>query len=296
MSGLASRRTQEMRELLTQSAAVLHVSSYAGDAHPSILFEGVRLRLSIVICAHARTRRLPVLYSTVFQRWYAAERALLFPRITLWPVSLVPLWDVFPRLGGEQASAVWVKLLGAGTAAGLSSHLGAGATVYYQEAAQYFVKACHRVPYFAKNGKVGAPPHGRFLGCTDAQAPGLVAILNSTLFYLWYHGVSDCYHVSDAVVQAFPCPRSVLSDLQLGRLGEHLEEKLHKQAKAVEISTRTGDTIAYAAFNCQASKPIIDDIDCVLAKHWRFTDDELDFIINYDITYRMGGNAEDADE
>ena len=36
------------------------------------------------------------------------------------------------------------------------------------------------------------------------------------------------------------------------------------------------------------SKPIIDKIDRVLAQHYGFTDEELDFIINYDIKYRMG--------
>lgn len=37
----------------------------------------------------------------------------------------------------------------------------------------------------------------------------------------------------------------------------------------------------------------IDDIDRVLAKHYGFTDEELDFIINYDIKYRMGRDAEE---
>lgn len=36
------------------------------------------------------------------------------------------------------------------------------------------------------------------------------------------------------------------------------------------------------------SKPIIDEIDTVLAKHYGFTEEELDFIVNYDIKYRMG--------
>ena len=33
---------------------------------------------------------------------------------------------------------------------------------------------------------------------------------------------------------------------------------------------------------------IIDKTDRVLAQHYGFTDEELDFIINYDIKYRMG--------
>jgi hypothetical protein len=40
------------------------------------------------------------------------------------------------------------------------------------------------------------------------------------------------------------------------------------------------------------SKPIIDEIDKALAKHYGFTEEELDFIINYDIKYRMGGELE----
>jgi hypothetical protein len=30
------------------------------------------------------------------------------------------------------------------------------------------------------------------------------------------------------------------------------------------------------------------DLDRVLAQHYGFTDEELDFLINYDIKYRMG--------
>lgn len=41
------------------------------------------------------------------------------------------------------------------------------------------------------------------------------------------------------------------------------------------------------------SKPIIDEIDRVLAKHYGLTDEELDFIINYDIKYRMGRESEE---
>jgi hypothetical protein len=41
-------------------------------------------------------------------------------------------------------------------------------------------------------------------------------------------------------------------------------------------------------FKVGKSKQIIDEIDHVLAKHYGFTDKELDYIINYDIKYRMG--------
>jgi hypothetical protein len=49
-------------------------------------------------------------------------------------------------------------------------------------------------------------------------------------------------------------------------------------------------------FRPPASKAIINEIDRVLAKHYGFTDEELDFIINYDIKYRMGLRAEEVGE
>ena len=35
----------------------------------------------------------------------------------------------------------------------------------------------------------------------------------------------------------------------------------------------------------------MDEIDQVLARHYGFTDEELDFVINYDIKYRLGVNT-----
>jgi hypothetical protein len=45
----------------------------------------------------------------------------------------------------------------------------------------------------------------------------------------------------------------------------------------------------------EVMKPIIDEIDKVLAKHYGFTEEELDFIINYDIKYRMGKELEESE-
>ena len=69
------------------------------------------------------------------------------------------------------------------------------------------------------------------------------------------------------------------------------------RANAVEktIRTKDGNLISYAEFYVSKSKPIIDEIDRVLARHYGFTDEELDFIINYDIKYRLGRDAEIED-
>jgi len=53
---------------------------------------------------------------------------------------------------------------------------------------------------------------------------------------------------------------------------------------------RTGD-IEFQQFFPQKSKNIIDQIDCLLAEQYGINNEELDFIINYDVKYRMGNEV-----
>jgi len=41
------------------------------------------------------------------------------------------------------------------------------------------------------------------------------------------------------------------------------------------------------------SKDSINEVDLVLAEHYGFSADELDFIVNYDIKFRMGSTDDE---
>ena len=58
------------------------------------------------------------------------------------------------------------------------------------------------------------------------------------------------------------------------------------------IRTKKGEII-YQEFSPKPTKPILDEIDAALGAHLGFTAEELDFIINYDIKYRMGQESGD---
>lgn len=70
-------------------------------------------------------------------------------------------------------------------------------------------------------------------------------------------------------------------------LRDHLCEQLQ-----FIMASATGEMTIQSTYP-KLSKPIIDRIDRVLAQHYGFTDGEIDFIINYDIKYRLGGAEED---
>lgn len=60
--------------------------------------------------------------------------------------------------------------------------------------------------------------------------------------------------------------------------------------------TTTTGKVVYDEYYPKLSKPIIDQIDTLLAQHYGFTHEELDFIINYDIKYRMGKELNSEEE
>lgn len=80
---------------------------------------------------------------------------------------------------------------------------------------------------------------------------------------------------------------------ELEELGRNLmiSYEANKVLNKQFIKTRQFESV-FESFNPQLSKDIIDKIDAVLARHYGFTEEELDFIINYDIKYRMGDELE----
>ena len=117
----------------------------------------------------------------------------------------------------------------------------------------------------------------------------MLSSLNSSIFYLWYILHSDCRDLNLREIASFPIIN--ISDLGvdiLERLNKELMVSYKKNKKRKITSYTSSGEVVYDEFYPKKSKHIIDEIDKVLAKHYGFTEEELDFIINYDIKYRMG--------
>jgi hypothetical protein len=60
-------------------------------------------------------------------------------------------------------------------------------------------------------------------------------------------------------------------------------------------NTRDGDEITYAEFYASNSKPIIHEIVRILARFYGFSGEELDFVVNYEAKFRLGGDDAEGD-
>ena len=121
----------------------------------------------------------------------------------------------------------------------------------------------------------------------------------STLFFWYYTNYSDCRNLNKREVSSFNLSLDQLTSKQrkeLVKLGEKLIRNLQDNSYLQDVSYKKYGNLKLQVFQPRLSKDIVDNIDRVLAEHFGFNDQELDFIINYDIKYRMGFDREDEED
>ena len=144
-------------------------------------------------------------------------------------------------------------------------------------------------PKFVVNGVVGHSTRETSFQVTKARMiQPMIAALSSNTFWWWYTTTSNCRHLNPYDVQNFPVPSSILDDVCISQLGKKYLSDIHTNSTMLKRSQKQTGQTETQSFKISKSKSIIDEIDTVLAQHYNFTDEELDFIINYDIKYRMG--------
>ena len=103
--------------------------------------------------------------------------------------------------------------------------------------------------------------------------------------------IEEIYPISNLLIESISnINQKKLIDLCQKLMLDYQKNKQQKE----KVSKQTGH-IFYEEYYPRLSKPIIDEIDKILAEHYGFTEAELDFIINYDIKYRMGKELEEDD-
>ena len=106
-----------------------------------------------------------------------------------------------------------------------------------------------------------------------------------------YQVHSNCRDLNPSDIHTLRFPESILGDERLIELSAQLHENQQRNSRFRIRKQRLTGEVKLQSFSPALSKPFIDEIDRVLARHYDFTAEELDFIINYDIKYRMGADA-----
>jgi hypothetical protein len=290
MTVLSSERLSSLQGLLLRRGRLCATSF---PRRPESVFNGVEMPVAILLSLPSVDS---LLTTSRVNRFYTEERESALPTMRL--IDHVVRLDGYriAKFGSPYAQSIFGKVHAQRNRLEVIAAKASKHTVYYQEACRYWSKAMVGVPYFARNGAESNPPHGRFLSVRDETAAAFTAcLLNSSLFYWYYSSFSDCEHINDVLVRCFPIPNDG-QDADWRGIWSVLRDNLAENASRKSITTKEGHKIEYDEIKALKSKPLIDDIDRLLAKHYGFTDEELDFIVNYDIKYRMGLGGDEEEE
>ena len=280
----ASGKMSRIRELLSNGKSCNWVSSFSN--RPSQLFEGAQNRLSIVISNRGVSSSS--LYCSKYIRWDQknGEREALFQTLSYGPKH-VSTQKPFPKTGNSICESILAKMSTKDPLC-ISEAKSREFSLFWVRVPGYF---CQFTDWHLQAIPVaGGLPRNRgeilSIAFDSAETRNICcAILNSSAFYLFFNIFTDTRHINPSDVRAFPLSvKTLTSSLrqQINHLWGTLSQNFHKHIGFVQkagLKVESLDSIT--------AKPIIDEIDVLLAKHYGFSEEELDYIINYDIKYRV---------
>lgn len=257
---------------------------------PGKLFDTVNRALTIFVGIHSERANI---FTTGYQKWNSDDRDLLMQKVSFMEVqhSRPAFW--IPKLGENLELRLLRKCLSVDTKLNVFMRETSYRVYYRTDGGLYWKVFTNFPPTFVLNGRAGHSTRETWFALErQSMLKPVIAILSSNLFWWWYTVTSNCRHLNPYDVQNFPIPRTALLDIALNGLGGDYLESIQSNSSMLARSQKQTGSTETQSFKIQKSKPIIDEIDRVLAKHYGLTEEELDFIINYDIKYRMGKETE----
>ena len=287
LSLTATNKMEKLKEFMIKDSTDLWTSYYSASAQPSTLFEGVRHRLMIVNSNRSGKRFDCKIYTTNFIKWLSSERQILFnaklhytnaKNLGYCKISTQKESNILSRINGDRDLSYHIKSF--------------GTPIYYHNAPVYWGKVFNFIPMF----KVGdnAPIQSSHLKTiyfgNKHHANLVICILNSSLFYWFNWQYSNCRDLAVHNIEIFKFSLTSEDDTYYKSITLLCNSLMNDYKRNSIVYKRISKDVLtqFDSFYPAKSKPIIDEIDKLLARHYGFTEEELDFIINYDIKYRMG--------
>mgnify|MGYP004456486699 CR=1 FL=1 len=249
-------------------------SSY--DIRPAHLFEGAAQRLAIAMYVKSNAT---LLYTDKQIRWYSETRNNLFKCIVYREANT--FGNGIFRYGGELASGI-VRVVLSNLKADVNLEQN---KLFVATTANNFIKAINQAPRYYSNDVPSKPSGWRCISIAKTSYKKVVCTINSSLFYWIWKNSSDGFNLTtlfimnNVFIESEECFDSLFLDL-MNAFQKNSEPHIRMQKT-------TGKT-EIQLFRVKPLKPILDKIDYLLSLSLKLSEEQYDFIINYDIKYRMG--------
>lgn len=278
-SSISTTRMKPLQDELVKSC--LYHSTYG--FRPAKLFDGgtsANIHLSILI-SNSRGNEIFALHHI---KWNSEFRDYLFTTLPIYTCNTLNLCNSYNRIvrcSGVLQKGILKKVLNQTL---LETYvIKEGSPVYFRNTGGLHYRVFTRFTTGSNTEEVICFEN-------DTYADVVMCLLASNLWNILYYSFSCCLHITKSDLLSQPLDLIGMSaKIKQGFsiLSLRLNKDIKKNAeRTIRHYKAVGDVECYQ-INMKASKPIIDVVDELLAEHYGFTEEELDFIINYDIKFRM---------
>lgn len=268
---------------------------YANFAwRPAKLFDAVNRALSIFVSNASFENRC---FTTEYIKWTSdcREQLMYLINYTEYSIPRNSFW--IPKLKNNLELSILSTILAQkNTLMNYCSKTGNGHLFYRTTGGLYWKVFTNFSPKYFCNGVEGKSSRETSITISNKKfSESLVAFFTSDIFWWWYTITSNLRDLNPSDIFGISIPNDLIDNGDFSILGKNLINELVANSTMLTREQKNKGTTQTQSFKIAKSKSTINKIDKFIALYYGFTEEELDFIINYDIKYRMGdelGNEE----
>lgn len=273
LSYTATTRMSKIRDYVKENTRKQFVLNFAD--RPDCLFDGVHQKLNILIAQKGNAKNR--IYTSNYKHWYNEERKQLLNGREV-RLSKYRFEQFIPKIGNDIEESIFDKIYTKKKNNIFDTQNISGKELYLNMRACFWIKAFTFNP--------GSNEYKSFKYSENIYS-FILCLLNSSLFWLYWTIISDCWHITTKELKTFKIPVKKIELDKFKKLSKKLETKLESTKNYV--GTKQVDY----EYKHKLCKDVIDEIDDELAKIYNLTQIELDYIKSFAIKYRSGGEIDD---
>ncbi|MDR3199768.1 MAG: N-6 DNA methylase [Planctomycetaceae bacterium] len=277
LSVVSSDSMTALHQLLLNNCEIIKVASFCD--RPLQIFKNSHKKTAI-ISFHKTNTTCRKLLTTQMYRWHSGiTRKQLLEKMRFVESLKFRLVGRFPKISYSIEKRILKKLFAYKTNID-SLQKTAGKPIYYRTSGGMYYNV---ITNYSTNSTKEKP-----LYFDKKIADVIGAILSSNLFW-WYQQVySNNLDLKSYEIESFPIPVEKLNPTIIEQI-ENLYAKYLRGIQKNIIEHKTAEYVKvelYQEYKIRYSKPLIDLIDDTICPLYGLTDEELDFIKNYELTFR----------
>ena len=273
-----------LHNLLEENCEIIKVSSYA--VRPQPVFENAVVNTSIFFFTLTNTKNKHIFTTKLYRKSDNFDLQYLVDHLEFIDSKQFKLPGWYPKISYDIEKVILSKLFSFDTNI-FSLSTPSGSPIYYRTTGGRYFKVITSYPTGSTQEKC------IFFEKNIADVLG--AILSTNLFFWYYQIYSDNFHIKSSELGNFSIPITKIDK----SISKEISSVYSMYLKDIELNAIVRKTNKYANINSfkeykiGKSKYLIDKIDDLICPLYGLTNEEIDFIKNYEIEYRLRDEDED---